>query len=995
GPGAGKTTVLGERAAWLIAGDLARPEAVLVLAPSRRAAEAVARYARRRLGGLPGPSATSFHGLALTLLRRHYAVLGYRRPPVPLDFRSLPQTLRDLLAAEDPVAWGPYGPMLGSSALRTLATDAVRGAAENGLDEAALRALGEGPGAGTPLRELAGFYGRYREHLRREGLVDFSALLAQAVDLLDAHPTIARQCQEEYRCILVDEFEEASYVKAELLCRLVGPQTDLVVAGDPEEGIGSYQGGCPEYLRQCAERLGARVFTSVENHRAAPRPHDFCRAIRPATAGDTPKPPAVSEAPGPSEEQGSVVLRPFAYGTDEAAWVAAEVASLVRAGTPPAEIAVVFRSLRSPLARLVQTELARRNIPCAVPANGGVLREPLLQATVDLLRYLAGEEPPDEGLPRLLDSPLGGLPPFGLDELRRAAASAGASVAGLLIDGIDGANLDVGEDVRAAIVSLRERLAGLEERTEWSMASLLWEIWRLFPAFAADARAEGKAARAYAALLAEVARLEEGGSSLSPSDLVERLERGDFDGLGATERRQTGVAITTVHQAKGREWAAVFLPDLCEEVFPLRRSPLDLVAPLLMRDLPVAGDEFDTAALVAARHNAEERRIFYVAASRACRALYLSYSRYGADGTTTRLPSRFLDTVSSCPDVEVVPGQWRENLPLHPTGAVAHYRARLRAADPLERARAVYALHRLRGTFPEAMRPAGWWENVPETAGGAPPFPGGRLYLSASRLGAYRECPLAYERSYHWRLYERTGTAATLGSILHGVLEEYHRPGSLLPRGRESLQQLLEERFDESAFPYRPVARQAKRNLEKLLDLYYERYGLDGPALAVERRFAFDFGPHVVTGFIDRVDEVAPGELEIIDYKSGGAMKYEDAEADLQLALYDLAFLEDPDLQALGRPVKVSYLYPKNIGKRADGKRSYEPSETSREYLQQRVRYYADGILGERFPSHHELAMAFADLDAAELERLLKKDPCRFCGWTWLCPWSEKGAAGD
>lgn len=990
GPGTGKTTLLAERAAWLIASGAARPEQVLVLAPSRRAAEAVARLARQHLGGGQGPQASSFAALALALLPRHYRALGYSRPPRVLDTSEQRQTIREVLTAEDPAAWGTYTYALGRRVLQTLAYDTATGAAENGLDPEELRWRGEAAGAGVPLRELAAFYPRYRAFLRARHLVDFGHLQAEVARLLSQLPAVAEECQRSYPFLLVDEFEEATYAQACLLEGLVGPQTGLLVAGDPEQAIGSFRGGSPTYLLDLGERLGARVVHLEGRHRGGEGLHRFWAALRPGgQAEGAPGEPAPAAA---QPAKGSVVLRIHPYLSDEARWLASQIERLLHAKTKPAEIAVVFRTLGTPLARLLQAELKRRDIPYCIPTEGASVAQPLLRATFDLLAYLAGGAPAEAALLRLLDSPLGGLPPFGLDEVHRLAALADLPLAQWLDSHPDA--WKASPALREALVALRERLGTLKAQAGGSVGSLLWEIWRAFPAFAEDARTGGTASRAYAALLGEVARLEEGGCSLSITALRERLERGDFDGLTAPAGQQAGVAITTVHRAKGCEWPVVFLPDLTEGSLPIARSALDLVAPLLLRDLAIPSSEADLAAEVARRHLEEERRIFYVAASRAQTTLYLSYSRTGADGTSALLPSRFLGAVTACPVVRVE-NEGQEELPLHPLGALAHYRAFLRSPDPLLRAQALYAIDRLRQAQPALVRPAQWWENVAETIGGAPPFPEGRLYLSASRLGAYRECPLAYQYAHHWRLWEPAGTPATVGSLLHAVLEEYHRPGSILPRGREVLQSLLEERFQESQFPYRPVARQAKRNLEKLLDLYYDRYGLDGPALAVEQRFTFAFGPHVVNGFIDRIDCLPSGELELIDYKSGDAMKHDDATADLQLALYDLAFYEDQALGALGRPAKVSYIYPKAIGKtaKADGKRSYQPTDQTRAYLRERMAYYAQAMLEERFPSHFELAEAFADLDPAELERIVAKNPCYFCGWTWLCPWQERGTS--
>ena len=995
GPGAGKTTVLAARTAQLIRSGLARPQEVLVLAPSRRAASALAARARARLGGSASPESLSFHGLALALVRRHYRALGYGRPPTLLGRAEQSHLLRELLAAEEAADWPRHGDRCGGEALRTLAYDVVMGAAENGLGEAELRRRGEAAPA-TPLGELAGFYGRYRAHLRREELLDFGEVLLRAGELLAAHPEVAAQCRRTYRHVLVDEFEEANYAQCELLCRLIGPETDVLVAGDPAQAINGYRGGSPSYLLSLVERLGARVVESAENHRAAPGPAAVCRVTRPATVGETDR-SAVAGGVGAlgdevSPAQGSVVVRPFAYPTDEARLLAAAVASLVRAGTAAEDIAVVVRSLGAPIVRLLEAELGRRGVPFHREGSGGTLREPLLRATLDLLRYLAGGEGRDAALVRVLHSPLGGLPPFGLDELRRAAALAARDLAEAVATGdLDG--LGIGEGVRAALAALRERLASLQAKVGWSASGLLWEIWRLFPAFAADALAGGGASRAYGALVASVAELEEGRRPLTVAELLERLERGDFDCLAGPGAGAGGITITTVHAAKGREWDVVFLPGLCEGDFPLQRSALDVVVPLLARDLALA--DADPTPAVNARHLAEERRAFHVATGRARRLLYLSYSRYEADGAAAHLPSRFLDILLGHPAVAVLAGDEERQLPLDVDGAVAHYRRLLRHEDPLRQAQGLYALDRLRRARPQAVRPELWWENVAETTGAASPFPNARLHLSASRLSAYRSCPLAYQYAHHWRLYEPAGAPATVGSVLHAVLEEYHRPGCLLPRSRETLRRLLDERFDEGAFAFRPVARQARRNLEELLDKYFGRYGQDGPALAVEQEFQYPFGRHVIAGYVDRVDALRPGELELIDYKTGSPTSKDDAQGDLQLALYDLAFHEDAGLRVLGRPALVSYLYLKAIGPRADGKRSYTPTEDSRAYLRQRVAYYAEAILAERFPSYFELADAFADLDAEELGRVLGKDPCRFCAFVWLCPWQEKGMGDE
>lgn len=307
----------------------------------------------------------------------------------------------------------------------------------------------------------------------------------------------------------------------------------------------------------------------------------------------------------------------------------------------------------------------------------------------------------------------------------------------------------------------------------------------------------------------------------------------------------------------------------------------------------------------------------------------------------------------------------------------------------------MYALSEIRRRWPEAVPPAECWENVAETVGPTPLFPDGRLYLSATRLGAYRGCPLGYEFGTLWRLAEPEGANLAVGRILHSVLEEYHGASADLPRTRETLQAIFEQRFDREAFRYRPLAVQAKRTLEEMLDLYFGRYGGIGGALAVERHFGFAFGPHKVTGYVDRVDRLPDGTLELVDYKTGSPMTKADAEADLQLAVYDLAFDLDASLKSLGKPSRVSYLYPKAIGPKAEGKRSYSPTDESRARLRDVVACYADCMLAERFPPHRLIPAELPDLDPTKLQLVVGKDPCRYCGFTWVCPEMEREAVDE
>ncbi|TAK28657.1 MAG: ATP-dependent helicase [Chloroflexota bacterium] len=1037
GPGAGKTLVIGQRAIRLVAEGIAPADRVLVLAPAGRAARALRVQIQTGLRGAAGPRATSFYGLALAIVESHYRALGYARSPRILSTNEHRHLLRQLLRQEDPARWDLTGRSI-SSALENLVYNVVMGVAQNllSMEEALARMESWGQ---WQLAELSPFHGRYRERLRRDGVIDIGEALVDAARLLATQPAVAEEFRQTYRYILVDELEEANHVEFQILTHLTDAGTDLLVAGDPAQAINSYRSGTAAHLLSCQESLGTRILASNENFRSGPRVAAFSGVVRPkialpddSTAAHRAELSLQNDARGRGESY--VVLRPFAYPSDEARWVAEEVQSQIEAGVPPTRIAILVRTQSVPMVRLIVSELSRRGVIVRTPSSRMLLGDPLVRATFDLLRCLSvsflksgilsektaavsetaavyGGGPtapspqsgtdlrndapngPDEDsrfLWRLLDSPLVGLPPFGLRELKRALSHSKAIVlSSLTPETLQ--TLPLSPEVSATLTAFLERLSALQSKLDHDAATLLWEIWRLFPAFRDDALAGGTSALAYRALLEEISSLPVDGRRVKPVELLRYLEDGYFERIPAPSPRGGGVLVGTVHQSKGQHWEVVFLPGLTEGSFPLQASSQDIGA-LLSRDvdgeLAAGPGSADMNVLLRRLRAAEEQRVFHVAVSRARRGLYLSYSRRGADGGSAELPSRFLDPVPMCSAVEVVSEAGEDRRPLNVEGAVAHYRRLLASADPLQQCQSAYALHHLRQSWTQAVRPEEWWENVDRTEGAAPPFPDGRLYLSATRLSSYRNCPLSYQFGQHWGLSDPDGPALTMGSLLHKVLEEYHRPGTSHPQTRETLQELLEKHLDPGAFPYKPIARQARKKISQWLDDYYRHFGQATSALAVEKSFSFALGPHSIRGYIDRIDRLNTGDLELIDYKTSSAMSKAEAEQDLQLALYDLAFYEDTELRSLGRPSRVSYLYLKNIGVKADGKRSYQPTDDTRTRLRSRVQVYAGAIVNELFPPRRSLAEALPGLDAFELERA-RKGSCMFCGFGWVC--SEEG----
>jgi len=217
-----------------------------------------------------------------------------------------------------------------------------------------------------------------------------------------------------------------------------------------------------------------------------------------------------------------------------------------------------------------------------------------------------------------------------------------------------------------------------------------------------------------------------------------------------------------------------------------------------------------------------------------------------------------------------------------------------------------------------ALRRAGGgkpgWRDLPESPNEHAILPTGGLRTSASNITPYENCPLQFYFGSLLELVRPTGPNLVLGSALHDVLEAFHNPEDPQPQTRERLFGLAGEKWRDGRITPKALEAEFRMRLDRMLARYWELGvvpGLGGEVVSVERRFGFELDASRVRGRIDRVDRMDDGRLRLVDYKSSKkAMAQKDAVEDLQLALYALAFLEDPELAALGEVRRIDYVYP-------------------------------------------------------------------------------------
>ncbi|MEO3750211.1 ATP-dependent DNA helicase [Streptomyces sp. B6B3] len=960
GPGTGKTTTLVESVARRV--DRGNdPERLLVLTFSRKAAAELRDRMTARMGGRT-PRATTFHSFAYALVRAHQDRELFAEPLRLLTGPEQDLYVRELLAGHRELEAAGRGQEWPAELRACLTTrgfaDELRAvlarSRELGLDPAMLADFARGAER-ADWTAAARFLAEYLDVTRAQGVLDYPELLRTAAALA-ARPDVAAELRARYDGVFVDEYQDTDPAQVALLTGLAGGGRDLVAFGDPDQSIYAFRGadvggilGFPDAFRTAGgEPAPVAVLTASRRSRpallAASRlltqrmplarlPADAVRRHRALVPA--PEPEAPDDAPGADPGR----LEVYTYPTPGAELD--NVADLLRRahleeGVPWGEMAVLVRAGARSIPG-VRRALTSAGVPLEVDGDDLPLRdEPAVAPLLTALRVVADpspaldEEAPGPGDPHtgltadpatataLLTSPLGGMDTADLRRLGRALRNeeraAGAAVprpseelvARALAEPErlvthDPAYAAPAQRLGLLLRKARELLAG-----GGSAEEALWLLWEGTPwpgRLERAARRGGAAGRnadrdldAVCALFAAAARAEERTGGRGVRNFLTELQAHDIaaDTLAARPVRPDAVRLMTAHRAKGLEWSLVVVAGVQEGLWPdLRRRGSLLEADRIGRD--GLAEPLSPAALLA-----EERRLFYVAATRARDRLVVTAVRGAEDGDQ---PSRFLFELGATP-VEVS-GRPRRPLALAPL--VAELRATTvdpDASPALRRAavRRLAELAALRDDDGHALAPAAhpqrWW-GLREPTRSAVPLrdPERPVALSGSALGQLVDtCSLQWflGREVH---AEAPATAAQgFGNVLHVLADEV--ASGATPADLSVLMERLETVWDALAFeaPWQSRKEQAEARaaLERFLRWHVLQHEAGYEPAASEQEFDVTLraGEHQVRirGVVDRVERDAQGRAYVVDFKTGRTRPTRaEVERHPQLAVYQLA----------------------------------------------------------------------------------------------------------
>ena len=353
GAGSGKTRVLTRRIAWQANQGRADPRRTLAVTFTRRAAREL-RARLRRLGLHDEVRAGTFHAVALAQLRRHAADSGRRAPRILENAGAL---IAELRPKADRAGVADIANEIGWCRARLVTPENYAGAA---------RAAGRRSPLGRADR-FAQFYADYESAKSKRRLLDFDDVLSRSLELMAAEPKHAEAHRWLHQHVLVDEFQDINPLQFALLRSWLGPDSTLVVVGDPDQAIYGWNGADPELINNVGEHLrGCAVLHMRTNFRSTPE----VLAAAGRVLARSPQP-----AVRPPGDEPTVTV---CDGDDEAAVLARTVRQCHRPGALWRRQAVLARTnaLLEPLRRA----LLRQNIPVAAAGEGSLVRRPEITA---------------------------------------------------------------------------------------------------------------------------------------------------------------------------------------------------------------------------------------------------------------------------------------------------------------------------------------------------------------------------------------------------------------------------------------------------------------------------------------------------------------------------------------------------------------------------------------------------------------------------------------
>ena len=926
GPGTGKTTTLIESVIDRVRSGI-DPNSILILTYGRASASNLRDDIALRAGSTSfEPLARTFHALAFSILNEKLAAENTRY--VLISGAEQDAAIAQMLQSEHvQIPWHPeLTQALGTRGFVREIRDLILRATELGLSAAELRNWG------TKLNEkywdgAAHFWASYfganelqsatvGERLVR---IDPSAIIVEAIALLESDPARLQFFRKRFQTLIVDEFQESDHAQRKLL-QLLAPN-DLVVFADPDSAIGRFRGADPDGLVAALETFADQSIVLQENFRSEPAIANLTSHVAQSFRQSS---PTRSRHKGETESTVApdpeiVSIAKLNSRSESAQYIANELrAAHLHHGLPWSKMAVLLRSPGAEVSAL-QRAFAQTGIPIAVDAASLALADnPAIKPLLLIAGIALRTEPLNAAdwpmIEELLLSEYGGADSLELRQIRLSFAKVRTdlrSTTEMMIDALtDSAALLPWEQI-SPLKRINELIKVGRQALKHSseISDLLWDIWQaavnyegtklsyLWRERALSGGLRGAQADrdldAMSQLFESAYRFSERNLGAHPALFITQLtnERIQSDVISSTAQREEVVTITTAHSAKGLEWDFVVVTGLQDGIWPNLKARGSLLGSERLVEAFRSGltNRSEISASTAAGLVEDERRLLYVALSRAKKKLLIT-----AFEEEDSEPSRYFEEL-----FETIRGHGSEkyftpmNRQITTQALVATLRRELLA--PGDEASASYNSQILRTLGAAGIKsadPNSWLGSLPLSSDEPVAAPDELVHISPSSLSSFSDCGLK------WFL-ERAGAkdadsdSQLLGVSIHFLAAQvFANPDLTFEEARVQLTQAWPVVNQNVGWFKDEQLKEALRMLERFFE-WDSSNRKRRDLIAVEKDFEVTLGRAVLRGSVDRLErDRASGDYFIVDLKTGTPVTSKsETEENKQLSAYQLGLL--------------------------------------------------------------------------------------------------------
>lgn len=733
---------------------------------------------------------------------------------------------------------------------------------------------------GDKYRELSQIYKQYDELKTRESVLDFGDLITKTLKLFRDRPNVLAQYKNQFKYILVDEFQDTNYAQNELVKLLAGSEGNITVVGDDDQSIYRFRGAAVSNIVQFRKNYPmAKVIVLTKNYRSTQeildRSYELIKFNNPDRLEVVEKINKKLVAEG--KAQGEPIEFIHADRVEnEADIIAKKIKELIDSDHQShatdykySDFAILVRANNH--AEPITRALSRHGIPYQFLGPGRLFKEPEI---IDLISYLKVLNNFEDSVAfyRVLSNDFYDINPRDIAAMGNHARKKGESLFEVAeeVDDIF-VSSDTKEKVKKLLGIIKKHFSLIHKETAGQILYYYLEDTGLIQKLISPSSVEAEnTAKNISKFFDKLKTYEVDNEDATVPAVVDWLDLSIQLGespLAANEdwTERNAVNILTVHSAKGLEFPVVFLVNLVSQRFPTaeRREQIPIPESLIKEVLPV-GDY----------HLEEERRLFYVGMTRAKNKLFFTAADYYGEGKREKKLSPFIFEALGEGAISNKPYAVKEKqlsfLDFKPSGTLEHK------------------------AYGEKL-------NVD--------------YLSYSQIETFRTCPLHFKLKYLLNVPTPASASASFGTSVHAALKEFFETLKLNPglAGQTSdlenlIVGLLEKNWVNGGYKNKKYESDFLQKGKDYLKGFL-KYGFNPsrPPLVLEQPFTVPVGKDLkIGGRIDRVDDLGNGEIEIIDYKTGATIPSKrEVDKNLQLSFYALAATKIPYEPFARKPEKI------------------------------------------------------------------------------------------